>query len=110
MTATHRPDDKTDQTSSGKAAGRAGGCKAYAVDLSAYFDNELQGPARERLTEHLATCAKCRETLRRLGTLRNALHALAKPPRRRRSILEDLQARLAEEDDETPASDKPLVS
>jgi len=88
------------------------GCKAYAVELSAYFDGELGGAKAERIEAHLADCAGCRDTLERLGKLRNALHALAKPPRRQRSVLDALQARLAEEgadhdDDETPL-EKPL--
>lgn len=111
MTTASAPDDKLEPASSDKAAPAAKACKSYAVDLSAYFDGELEGDALERLEAHLAACTGCRETLRRLGTLRHALHALARPPRRRRSILEDLQARLAEEGDADPAApDEPLMS
>ena len=88
------------------------GCKAYAVDLSAYFDGELEGAARQDMEAHLGACEGCRDTLQRLARLRSALHAMARPTgRRSRSVLEDLKARLAEEEgwDASP-SDKPLIS
>lgn len=115
MTRAPGPDGKADSAASSKTgtsaeSSPAKGCKAYAVDLSAYFDHELQGTALERMEAHLEVCENCREALVRLGTLRKALHALARPPRRRRSILEDLQMRLAEEESEPAQPAKPLIS
>jgi len=85
------------------------GCKAYAVELSAYFDGELEADEQARLEAHLTECAGCRDTLQRLGKLRTALHALSRPPHRRGSILQDLQARLLEEEppDSEPGSARP---
>ena len=83
------------------------GCKTYAVDLSAYFDGELEGDAAERVRTHLGGCEDCREALARLGTLRTALHTLSRPSRPGRSILGDLKAKLAQERNK---DDKPFVS
>lgn len=105
----------------GKAAGKAReaaglssgegpmskGCKSYAVDLSAYFDGELEGDSLERMERHLDGCEGCRDTLERLGKLRSALHSLARPPRRRNSILDELKARMEEEED-PPKGDDPM--
>jgi anti-sigma factor RsiW len=89
----------------------ATGCKAYAVQLSAYFDGELEGAELQAVEAHLAGCDGCRNTLQRLGKLRHALHTLARPTgRQSRSILDDLKARLAEEEDDAAPPDKPLAS
>jgi anti-sigma factor RsiW len=86
------------------------GCKAYAVELSAYFDGELEGRALQDIEAHLTGCDACRNTLDRLTRLRVALHAMTRPHRRHGSILEDLRARLAQEEGaDAAASDKPLV-
>lgn len=85
------------------------GCKAYAVELSAYFDGELRGDALARMESHLAACENCRDTLARLRKLRNAMHALSKPPRRRSSILEDLKARMQQEGDLDDPEDEPQL-
>jgi anti-sigma factor RsiW len=84
-------------------------CKPYAVDLSAYFDGELAGEERQAMEAHLADCEGCRDTLARFRKMRTALHELARPPRKRQSILADLKARLAEEEPAF-AQDKPLIS
>jgi len=84
-------------------------CKPYAVDLSAYFDGELEGDELKAMEAHLSECEGCRNTLARFGKMRSALHELARPPRKRQSILEDLKARLAEEEP-SPRKDKPLIS
>jgi anti-sigma factor RsiW len=87
------------------------GCKAYAVDLSAYFDGELEGAPLQAMETHLAACEGCRDTLQRLARLRSALHAMTRPTGRRgRSVLEDLKARLADEDPDGEAGDDPLMS
>jgi anti-sigma factor RsiW len=115
---TDEKSERANDRSPGAAGSRGGtskACKTYEVELSAYFDGELEGAALQRMEAHLAGCAGCRDTLQRLGKLRKALLAMAKPPRRRRSILEDLQARLAEEgaeeaaeEPEQPPARKPL--
>lgn len=86
------------------------GCKTYAVDLSAYFDGELEGEAAERMEKHLGTCEGCREALGRLGKLRSALHSLARPSQPGRSILSDLKARMAEESRKERGEKGKLVS
>jgi len=86
------------------------GCKTYAVDLSAYFDGELEGEAAERMKTHLGGCDGCREALDRLGKLRSALHSLARPSQPGRSILSDLKARMAEEGRKERRQDGQLVS
>ncbi len=80
-------------------------CKAYSVDLSAYFDGELEGDELARLEAHLDDCDACRGSLDRFTQLRSALNSMAKPPRRRGSILDELQAKLKVE-----AGGKPRAS
>ena len=87
------------------AAPMSDGCKSYAVDLSAYFDGELEGVDAERIRVHLETCAACQDTLLRLRKLRSALHALSKPPRQQRSILAALKTRMEEMGEDEPSGE-----
>ncbi len=86
------------------------GCKSYAADLSAYFDGELEADEQQRIEAHLADCAECQDTLQRLRKLRGALNALSRPPRRHGSILQDLQARLKEEERNEATPDPTHIS
>ena len=80
------------------------GCKEFSVELSEYFDGELEPSAAESLEAHLNVCPGCQLELAKLKKLHNALHGLAAPNATgRRSILADLQAKLKEDD--TPGSD-----
>ena len=74
--------------------GMAETCKKYSVELSEYFDGELEGDSRITLEAHLEICPSCKGELGRLKSLRSALNQLAKPMPGRRSILGDLQAKL----------------
>lgn len=81
-------------------------CREYAVDLSAYFDGELEEPERAELEAHLADCQGCRHDLEKMGRLRQAMTAM-RPPRQQRSgrLLRDLMRSLDEagERGEAPA-------
>lgn len=68
------------------------GCEAIAMDLSAYFDNEL-GPAEAaQVKHHLEHCADCRKKLEGMQHMRDAFAALARPAESpRRSILQSLR-------------------
>lgn len=54
--------------------------RAVAPNLSAYLDDALSAPERERVERHLAVCARCRQEL---ATLRQTVELLRRiPPRR----------------------------
>lgn len=82
------------------------GCKPFSVDLSAYFDDELEGGELERMEAHLGECGGCRESLEKLKRLRNALSTMRKTPTHHRSVLEDLKAELALENEDSPGGSR----
>ncbi len=69
-------------------------CEQLSVDLSAYSDGELEGPEREALELHIATCDACARKLNDLKRLRSALTTLSAPVTRRASVLDVLKAEL----------------
>ena len=69
-------------------------CKSYSVDLSAYFDGELEGEALEKMQIHLKGCKDCKQKLDKFGKLHNAMAGLSGPSRQGRSILDDIKAKL----------------
>ena len=69
-------------------------CGKYSVDLSAYFDRELEGDALGEMEAHLEECEACTEGLKKLDRLHNAITSLAQAPTHRRSVLDDLKAKL----------------
>jgi len=73
-------------------------CRKYSVDLSAYFDGELEEEEETELKAHIETCEGCSASLERLETLHNALTSLKKPSLGGRSVLEDLKIKLHLED------------
>jgi len=77
-------------------------CQPFSVDLSAYFDDELEGGELEAMEAHLSDCEDCQEGLKKLKRLRNALATMRKTPTHHRSVLEDLKAELALEDEDDP--------
>ena len=67
-------------------------CKQLAVDLSAYFDQELDEAETRAVESHLADCADCRESLEKMGRLRAALHTAPPPPLEQKLIQDLMQA------------------
>ncbi len=51
-------------------------CRTVEKKISAYQDGELRREQREKVVNHLAGCAACREQFARLEALREALGAL----------------------------------
>ncbi len=82
----------TNKRPSAKPAAKT--CEQYSVDLSAYFDGELEGVEREAVELHLKTCAACTDKLDNLKRLRSAMSALSTPVPRRGSVLDLLKAEL----------------
>jgi anti-sigma factor RsiW len=74
----------------------SGACEQYAIDLSAYFDEELEPAEAAAVKAHLEGCARCRVELERMRGLRQALNrtgAAALPERR---LLQDLMRALGQ--------------
>lgn len=83
------------------------GCPEYRVDLSAYFDGELDGESLLRMEQHLQQCEGCQASLAKLRKLRSAMSELGRGAREGQSVLEALRKRL---EDERDAENGPNVS
>lgn len=83
-------------------------CEQFSVDLSAYSDGELDGPEREALEVHLATCGACTKKLSDLKRLRSALTTLSAPVTRRGSVLDVLKAEMRGEGAGKSPAKRPL--
>ena len=75
-------------------------CKRYAVDLSAYFDRELDQPRTEEVEKHLTRCPPCRGDLALMGRVSQLLSAQKYRQRPNSSLSRDLQSQLDEIDAE----------
>ena len=75
-------------------------CKPFSVELSAYFDDELEGEELEGMEAHLSDCEDCQEGLKKLKRLRKALSTMRESPTHHRSVLDDLRAKLALENED----------
>ena len=82
------------------------GCEKYSVELSAFFDGELESEEKSIMEAHLETCEGCRHSLGRLKQLHGALASLSAPPLRQRSILDEIKSKLNldEEEEDDPIS------
>jgi hypothetical protein len=73
-------------------------CQEFAVELSAYFDGELEGDSKAALERHLEHCESCHKRLDGMTRLRVALTALAQPGvKRGGSVMDLLKDKLAAE-------------
>ncbi|MCA9990919.1 MAG: zf-HC2 domain-containing protein [Anaerolineales bacterium] len=70
-------------------------CEALLAYLSAYLDNELDGPLVAAAQAHLATCQNCRVVLdstKQVIMLYRALEQVVIPAGRRQRLFDELQA------------------
>ncbi|MDH4249484.1 MAG: zf-HC2 domain-containing protein [Deltaproteobacteria bacterium] len=85
-------------------------CAKYSVDLSAYFDGELEAGEEATLKAHLEGCSTCRERLDKMNLIRSAMSGFGKGALRGQgSVLESLRAKL-EEETGTRRKKNPLIS
>lgn len=73
-------------------------CESFAVDLSAYFDDELDAKETALVEEHLSGCAACQGNLAKMRRLRDALHRSSGPAGPASRLVEDLMRALKGED------------
>lgn len=74
-------------------------CKRFAVNLSAYFDGELQGDPLTKLKAHLQGCAACQHELETFAKIRKALLYLSGQSGKRQTITKgDLDSAESEDD------------
>ncbi len=90
------------------AAQAAKTCERFAVDLSAYFDGELDGPELAAVEKHLGGCNACTEKLEKLKKLRAAMSGLSTPASRRSSVLNLLRSELRGDGAPKPSDKRPL--
>ncbi len=67
-------------------------CPEMAVEISAYFDDELEPREREAVELHLKDCPTCRASLDSMGKLHSAFSALSAPAPTRANARPILQA------------------
>ena len=72
-------------------------CEELSVELSAYYDGELQGVEKENVEQHLRSCKPCQDTLEKMGGISRALTGLAGRSGEKHSMLEEIMNRVAEE-------------
>lgn len=69
-------------------------CGKFAVDLSAYHDNELEGKERDAMKRHLDGCGSCRRDLEKMTKISSAMNSLNQPADLELRLLEDLKKTL----------------
>ena len=71
-------------------------CAKFSVDLSAYFDGELEAEEEKALKAHLDACDKCRGDLDRMRRIRSAMSGLGRRSHHGPdSVLESLRNKLS---------------
>lgn len=73
-------------------------CESFAVDLSAYFDGELDAREAAAVSEHLSGCGACRSKLEKMRLLREALHRSGSAALPEDRLIEDLMRALRRPD------------
>lgn len=68
-------------------------CPNMEVELSAYFDDELEPHEIDAVDEHLVDCENCRLALQEMAKIREAFSSLS-PPGKQKPIFQDLMAKL----------------
>ena len=69
-------------------------CYAYAVDLSAYFDRELDPGRVDPLETHLDGCGSCTANLEQMRELSAAMGKVSRIQAPRRPLIEELLTEL----------------
>lgn len=69
-------------------------CGKFVVNLSAYFDEELEDAAAEAMKRHLMTCEACRADLEKMGHIHELFAATVKMLPGRNTMVEDIFAKL----------------
>ena len=73
-------------------------CPEFSVDLSAFFDGELETEENERIENHLAECDDCRDQLDKFLAIRMAMRDRVKEGLRgRKSIFDAIKDQLEKE-------------
>ena len=75
-------------------------CEAIAVDLSAFYDGELEGERSAAVEAHLRDCLACRSHLENMSKLSKALHSIGSLGAPRRPLVEELLREFDKEDQE----------
>ena len=76
------------------AARTAKTCEQLSMELSAYFDGELEAPDRAAIELHVSECEACSRKLEQMRKLRSALSTLSSGAPRTGSVLDMLRAEL----------------
>lgn len=72
-------------------------CKSYAIDLSAYFDGELNRAEASGLEAHLSTCKTCQASLDKMRRISMAMGHLSQPRVGQNAGLDNLMSSLDRE-------------
>lgn len=86
-------------------------CPEFSVDLSAYFDGELESEEIITIETHLKTCDGCQASLAQFNAIRKAMKTrLAEGLKGRKPIFEAIREQLEAEQEESDDSDPALIS
>ena len=73
-------------------------CDTYSVDLSAYFDGELEDEEIIALETHLADCDHCRGQLEKMEKLHNVIADATTRSIKRRPLFQEIMERIDQEE------------
>lgn len=96
--------NKTDgQTNGENIMGKA--CQNYSLNISAFFDGELEGDELKELELHLQSCEFCQTDLEGMKNIQAVISAASasSPPLESRSLFKDIMAKVKEEEKEEEA-------
>jgi hypothetical protein len=79
-------------------ADMSGDCEKFAVDLSAYFDDELSAEEAAVVKAHVDGCQRCRADLDKMKGLRSALNSSGGAPVPEQRLIQDLMRALRQPD------------
>jgi anti-sigma factor RsiW len=88
-----------------KADTEAKSCERLSMELSAYFDGELEGETHAAVEQHVGGCDVCGKKLAELRALRSAMTRLSVSMPRGGSVIDMLKAELRKDAPPKP-SDK----
>lgn len=73
-------------------------CQSFSVDLSAFFDGELEGEELSAIETHLESCTRCAGELEKMRKLSGAIHRASEGSPVRRPLFQEIMSRLGEEE------------
>lgn len=68
------------------------------MELSAYFDGELEGDSLKEVEAHLTNCEECQQRLEKMKKISRAVSSLVDKRLENKSFVEEIMAKVEEEE------------